>query len=93
MMILPVRPDWPKIVHMPTVRDAAGLAAGLERDLRAAVRGEVGFDAGTRAVYATDSSNYRQIPVGVVFPASAADVAAALRVCAEHDVPDRKSVV
>jgi FAD/FMN-containing dehydrogenase/Fe-S oxidoreductase len=60
---------------------------GLELDLRAAVRGQVEFDAGTRAVYATDSSNYRQIPIGVVFPASAPDVAAALRVCAEHDVP------
>ena len=61
--------------------------AGLEPDLRAAVRGDVAFDSGTRAAYATDSSNYRQIPIGVVFPASAADVTAALRVCAEHDVP------
>ncbi|WP_051450607.1 FAD-binding and (Fe-S)-binding domain-containing protein [Actinospica robiniae] len=68
---------------MSTVRDAAG----LERDLRGAVRGDVAFDPGTRAVYATDSSNYRQIPVGAVFPSSAADVAAALRVCADHDVP------
>jgi FAD/FMN-containing dehydrogenase/Fe-S oxidoreductase len=68
---------------MSTVRDAAG----LERDLRAAVRGDVEFDPGARAVYATDSSNYRQIPVGVLFPASAADVTAALRACADHDVP------
>ncbi|MBR7832830.1 FAD-binding oxidoreductase [Actinospica durhamensis] len=68
---------------MSRVRDVAG----LEPDLRAAVRGDVEFDSGTRAAYATDSSNYRQIPIGVVFPASAEDVAAALRVCARHDVP------
>jgi FAD/FMN-containing dehydrogenase/Fe-S oxidoreductase len=68
---------------MPRARDVAG----LERDLRAAVRGDVEFTPGTRAVYATDSSNYRQIPYGVVFPSCAEDVVAALRVCAEHDVP------
>ena len=60
---------------------------GLERELRGALRGEVEFDGAARAVYATDSSNYRQVPLGVVFPASAEDVAAVLRVCAAHDVP------
>ena len=60
---------------------------GLERQLRAAVAGDVEFDAGTRAAYATDSSNYRQVPLGVIFPRSAGDVVAALAVCAERDVP------
>ena len=59
----------------------------LEAALRRAVRGEVGFDGATRAVYATDSSNYRQVPLGVVFPLDHDDVVAALRVCAEHDAP------
>ncbi|MGZ4595287.1 MAG: FAD-binding and (Fe-S)-binding domain-containing protein [Actinomycetes bacterium] len=59
----------------------------LERDLRAVLRGDVSFDAASRAVYATDSSNYRQVPLGVVFPRDHDDVAAALRVCAEHDAP------
>ena len=59
----------------------------LEAALRLAVRGEVGFDGATRAVYATDSSNYRQVPLGVVFPLDHEDVVAALRVCAEHDAP------
>ena len=67
------------------LRDPQSMA--LEADLAAALRGEVGFDAGTRAVYATDSSNYRQIPIGVVFPRDHDDVVAALRVCAAHDVP------
>lgn len=42
--------------------DAEGLAAELRRK----VRGEVRFDDGGRALYATDASNYRQIPIGVV---------------------------
>ncbi len=59
----------------------------LETALRRAVRGEVSFDGGTRAVYATDSSNYRQVPLGVVFPLDHEDVVASMRVCAEHDAP------
>ncbi|MEU3470763.1 FAD-linked oxidase C-terminal domain-containing protein [Streptomyces sp. NPDC006687] len=34
-----------------------------------------------------DASNYRRVPVGVVAPRDAGDVAAALRVCAEAGVP------
>jgi FAD/FMN-containing dehydrogenase/Fe-S oxidoreductase len=60
----------------------------LESELRAALGPDlVEFDPGTRAIYATDSSNYRQVPIGVIFPRAAADVVAALKVCAAHDVP------
>jgi FAD/FMN-containing dehydrogenase/Fe-S oxidoreductase len=59
----------------------------LEMALRKAVRGEVRFDAGTRAAYATDSSNYRQVPLGVIFPIDHDDVAAALSVCRDHNSP------
>ena len=55
--------------------------------LQRAIRGEVRFDDGTRTVYATDSSNYRQVPLGVVFPLDHDDVVVALRVCAEYDAP------
>jgi FAD/FMN-containing dehydrogenase len=61
--------------------------AGLARDLAAAVEGEVRFDRGSRAPYATDASNYRQVPIGVVVPRTVADVVAAMRVCQDHDVP------
>jgi FAD/FMN-containing dehydrogenase/Fe-S oxidoreductase len=61
--------------------------ASFEVALERAVRGEVCFDAGTRAVYATDSSNYRQVPIGVVFPLDHDDIVVALRICAEHDAP------
>lgn len=59
----------------------------LAADLAAAVRGEVAFDGWTRGVYATDSSNYRQVPLGVVFPRDEADVVSALAVARAHDAP------
>jgi FAD/FMN-containing dehydrogenase/Fe-S oxidoreductase len=59
----------------------------LEAALRRAVGGEVRFDAGARAVYANDASNYRQVPIGVVLPRSAEDVVAALAACRAHDAP------
>jgi FAD/FMN-containing dehydrogenase len=59
----------------------------LRSDLRERVRGEVRFDAGTRAIYAHDSSNYRQVPFGVVIPEDEEDVVSAVEVCHEHGAP------
>ncbi|MGI9062780.1 MAG: FAD-binding and (Fe-S)-binding domain-containing protein [Pseudonocardiaceae bacterium] len=59
----------------------------LGRALRAAVRGEVGTDAGTRALYATDASNYRVPPRAVVLPRCVDDVAAVVSLCREQGVP------
>ena len=59
----------------------------LEAALRAAIAGEVRFDAGARAVYASDASNYRQVPIGVVLPRNADDVVAAVAACREHGAP------
>lgn len=59
----------------------------LEADLRRAVAGEVRFDGGSRGLYATAGSNYRQVPIGVVIPRDANDVIAGMRVCREHDAP------
>jgi FAD/FMN-containing dehydrogenase/Fe-S oxidoreductase len=53
----------------------------LEALLRNSLRGEVRFDLGSRALYAADASNYRQLPIGVIFPRDAADVEAALAAC------------
>ena len=53
----------------------------LEALLKRSLRGEVRFDPGSRALYASDASNYRQLPLGVVFPRDAADVEAALAAC------------
>ena len=59
----------------------------LERALKRTVRGEVRFDAGSRALYATDSSNYRQVPIGLVIPLDEADVAATIAACREVGAP------
>jgi len=53
----------------------------LESLLKKTLRGDVRFDLGSRALYATDSSNYRQLPIGVILPRDAADVEAALAAC------------
>jgi FAD/FMN-containing dehydrogenase/Fe-S oxidoreductase len=66
---------------------AGGDRSALARDLRAAVEGEVRFDAAARALYATDASNFRQPPIGVVVPRTLDDVVAVHRVCAEHEAP------
>lgn len=65
----------------------SGRMAELETELRAAVRGEVAFDVTSRALTTMDASNYRRVPLGVVAPRDAGDVAAALAVCREHGVP------
>ncbi len=59
----------------------------LERALREAVEGEVRFGTGDRALYSTDSSNYRQIPIGVVVPKHVEDMLAVQRVCHEYGAP------
>ncbi|MCA1822206.1 MAG: FAD-binding protein, partial [Pseudonocardia sp.] len=59
----------------------------LTRALRAAVRGEVAADRGTRALYATDASNYRVPPRAVVLPRTVEDVSAVIGVCREFRVP------
>ena len=46
--------------------------------------GETRFDIAARAAYASDASNYRQVPVGVVLPRSVEDIVAAVALCREH---------
>jgi len=66
-----------------SVVDANGLAAGLRRHLR----GEIRFDRGSRALYATDGSNYRQVPIGVVLPRDNDDVIATVSLAREFGAP------
>jgi FAD/FMN-containing dehydrogenase/Fe-S oxidoreductase len=60
---------------------------GLERRLANALQGEVRFDAFTRGRYATDASIYQIFPLGVVFPKSTDDIAAALSIARENEIP------
>ncbi|MFD4554903.1 FAD-binding and (Fe-S)-binding domain-containing protein [Streptomyces sp. NPDC058469] len=59
----------------------------LEKALRERVDAEVRFDAGSRGAYATDGSNYRQVPIGVVIPRTVDAGADAVAVCAEFGAP------
>ena len=63
--------------------DAEGLAAAL----RSRIDGEVRFDDGSRALYATDGSNYRQVPIGVVIPRNIDDVVATVETCRSFGAP------
>ena len=59
----------------------------LESKLRKQISGEVRFDYGSRALYATDGSNYRQVPIGVVLPRNNDEVIAAMALCREFGAP------
>ena len=74
--------DFP-ILQNHTRLDHEGFSAHreLESRLKAALTGEVHFDAASRALYSSDASNYRQLPIGVVLPRNADDVEAALAAC------------
>ena len=65
------------------VVDASGLASALTRH----VRGDVRFDDGSRALYATDGSNYRQVPIGIVLPRNAEDVIATISLARDFGAP------
>ena len=62
-------------------------AAALEQAPRRHIRGDVRFDASSRALYSTDGSNYRQVPIGVVLPRDSDDVIAAVSMAREYGAP------
>ena len=72
----------PRDAHYPQTE-----AKELEARLRARLEGEVRFDAGSRALYATDGSNYRQVPIGVVVPKTVDDVVATVEECRRFGAP------
>src|SRR5512142_858114 len=61
--------------------------ASFQSELRRIVEGDVRFDVATLAVYSTDASNYRQVPIGVVAPRHGEDVIKAVALARENDVP------
>ena len=67
---------------MPDVPKVYGVS--LERDLSAALDGEVRFDRISRALYATDASVYQIEPLGVVLPRSSEDVVKVVEIAAMY---------
>ena len=62
-------------------------AKAIEKELRSKIDGEVRFDTGTKALYATDASNYGQVPIGVVLPKSEEDIINTVAICKKHHAP------
>src|SRR5271156_5969000 len=79
-------PPLPLSSHAKPV-DTFPAAAELERELKQNIKGEVRFDRASRAMYATDGSNYRQVPIGLVIPRDDSDVVAAMAACEKYDAP------
>ncbi|HXM19752.1 MAG TPA: FAD-binding and (Fe-S)-binding domain-containing protein [Terriglobales bacterium] len=77
----------PQDIAPPPAHSAQLDASALEASLRRHLRGEVRFDSGSRALYATDGSNYRQVPIGVVVPRDKEDVLATVALCRDHRAP------
>ena len=82
-VLYPMPPD----TASPSPHSAQLDATTLESALRRHLRGEVRFDEGSRALYATDGSNYRQVPIGVVIPRDKEDVLATVALCRDHQAP------
>jgi hypothetical protein len=78
--------DLPTPVTPPRAAPTVGVNA-IEDALRRRVDGEIRFDAGSRAAYSTDASNYRQVPIGVVVPRSPEASVEAVAVAREHRAP------
>jgi len=78
-----------QVEEAPTAKfnTSAVNAPALAAELRRRVRGEVRFDAGSRALYATDGSNYRQVPIGVVIPRDADDVVETVAAARRYGAP------
>jgi FAD/FMN-containing dehydrogenase/Fe-S oxidoreductase len=72
----------PPAETLPSAK-AEELASVLKRRTDAEVR----FDTGSKALYASDLSMYRQVPVGVVIPKSMDDVIETVRTCREFEAP------
>ena len=71
----------------PATRAEPWRGAALAAALASRVDGEVRFDDGSRAAYATDASNFRQVPIGVIVPRSVEAAVEAVAVCRQFDAP------
>src|SRR4029434_9638105 len=58
----------------------------LQDELATALRGDIRFDAVSRALYSTDASVYQIEPAGVVVPRTREDVVRTVEIAARHHV-------
>ena len=81
--------ETPRIarVRAENIQESDVDAQRLASELASQISGEVRFDSGSRALYATDASNYRQIPIGVVVPKDVEDVIQTVALCRKYGAP------
>src|SRR5436309_7247478 len=79
--------NWQEKVRTREVGSLNVDAEALAEALRSTIHGEVRFDKGSRALYSTDGSNYRQVPIGVVLPKDVEDVIATVAACRGSGAP------
>jgi FAD/FMN-containing dehydrogenase/Fe-S oxidoreductase len=82
---VPIDPPSSQTLGHPSGGDVPSEA--VHAALAKIVRGAVRFDAGSRAMWSADASNYRHVPIGVVQPYDTDDVLATLDVCHRLGVP------
>ncbi len=93
LTVLSRGPDRPaaSYEHPPTAhykkQDWSEEARDLAQHLTQRIEGEVRFDNGSRALYATDLSMYRQVPIGVVVPRTVDDVISTVAACRDRGIP------
>src|SRR5512141_2175146 len=83
----PDRPVQARVEHNDRLQHLNVDAAALDAALRRSISGEVRFDEGSRALYAHDASNYRQVPIGVVLPKTTDDVIATVELARKFGAP------
>src|SRR5690242_14896314 len=72
---------------MPEHSEASTVPPNARQALKDRVDGEVRFDAGSRAAYSTDGSNFRQVPLAVVLPRTVEAAVETVAVCREFALP------
>ncbi len=77
-------PQGPGSLRVPALPAAVAKAAA---EIGRAIDGEVRVDDTHRVIYATDASIYEIVPYGVIFPRTADDLVAIVRVCSRHGIP------
>jgi len=70
------------------VNTSANFHPGLDEfiaHLSKAIRGDCDFSAAAVAMYTSDASNYRQIPLGVVYPKTSEDIKLTVKLCKQFN--------
>ncbi len=59
----------------------------LYAELTESLAGSCHFSSASVAMYTSDASNYRQVPLGIVYPKNVNDIKIATALCKDHGVP------